>query len=141
MSAASRARPLTRTVIVGALATAGLVLFAIPALAHITVTPGSAQAGSAAVLTFHVPNEESKANTTRVDMQIPAAASSGSDGTARGIAAGGVLIGLLGLALAALSWRRAKTPTVTEPLMSAGAAARGAPDRKAANGRRRSGRR
>ena len=71
MSAVSRARPLTRTAIVGAIATAGLVLLAVPALAHITVTPGSVQAGSTAVLTFHVPNEESKADTTRVDIQIP----------------------------------------------------------------------
>jgi periplasmic copper chaperone A len=75
MSAAGRARwyprALSRTAIVGVTATAGIVLLAIPALAHITVTPGSAQAGSAAVLTFHVPNEEAKADTTRVDMQIP----------------------------------------------------------------------
>jgi uncharacterized protein YcnI len=64
-------RALSRTAIAGVVATAGIVLFAIPALAHITVTPGSAQPGSAAVLTFHVPNEEAKADTTRVDMQIP----------------------------------------------------------------------
>ena len=246
MSAVSRARPLTRTVTVGALAAAGLVLLAVPAFAHITVTPGSVQAGSTAVLTFHVPNEESKADTIRVDMQIPtghpiaqllvkpvagwtisvrtttlarplvtddgqftqavseviwsggqiapgqfqdfslsadplprgvaslpfktiqtysngdvvrwidvarpgqpepdhpapaltlttgpaaagsaasgtaaatpAGAASGSDGTARGIAAGGVLIGLLGLALGALGWRRAKAPAEMEPLMPA----------------------
>jgi uncharacterized protein YcnI len=71
MSAASRARALTRTAIVGVAATAGLLLLAIPALAHITVTPSSAAAGSTAVLTFHVPNEQSKAYTTRVDVQIP----------------------------------------------------------------------
>jgi uncharacterized protein YcnI len=71
MPAISRARALTRTAIVGAAASAGLVLFAVPALAHITVTPGSAQAGSTVVLTFHVPNEESKADTVKVDMQIP----------------------------------------------------------------------
>lgn len=69
MSAASRV--LSRTAIVGATATAGLLLFAIPALAHITVTPGSVQAGSSAVLTFHVPNEESNADTVKVDIQIP----------------------------------------------------------------------
>jgi len=72
MPAISRARAITRTAIVGAAATAGLVLFAVPALAHITVTPSSAQAGSTAVLTFHVPNEESKADTVKVDVQIPA---------------------------------------------------------------------
>jgi uncharacterized protein YcnI len=71
MPVTNRVRMLTRTAIVGVTATAGIVLFAIPALAHITVTPGSAQAGSAAVLTFHVPNEESSADTTKVDVQIP----------------------------------------------------------------------
>ena len=48
-----------------------VALSALPALAHITVTPGSAQAGSAAVLTFHVPNEEARAYVTRVDMRVP----------------------------------------------------------------------
>lgn len=75
MPAARRARPyrrpLTRAAIVCAAATAGVLLSAMPALAHITVTPGSAQAGSAAVLTFHIPNEEARAYITRVDMRIP----------------------------------------------------------------------
>ena len=71
MSAVTHARALTRTAVVGVAAAAGLVLFAIPAFAHITVTPGSAQAGSTAVLTFHVPNEESNADTVKVDVQIP----------------------------------------------------------------------
>lgn len=60
-----------RVTIVGATAAGALLLSAAPALAHITVTPDSAAAGSAAVLTFHVPNEEAKASTVRVDMQIP----------------------------------------------------------------------
>jgi uncharacterized protein YcnI len=71
MSAATRARAVTRTAIVGVAATAAVALFALPALAHITVTPSSAQAGSTAVLTFHVPNEESKADTVKVDVRIP----------------------------------------------------------------------
>jgi periplasmic copper chaperone A len=75
LSATTRARScsraLSRAAIVVAAATAGTLLFAIPALAHITVTPGTAQPGSAVVLTFHVPNEEASAYTTRVDMQIP----------------------------------------------------------------------
>jgi len=75
MSAASRARcctrALSRTAIVGITAAAGILLFALPALAHITITPGSVPAGSTTVLTFHVPNEESKADTTKVDVQIP----------------------------------------------------------------------
>jgi uncharacterized protein YcnI len=221
------------------------LLFAIPALAHVTITPSSAPAGSTTELTFRVPNEEASADTTRVDVQIPtdhpiaqllvkpvpgwtisvqtvtlakplvtddgqftsavseviwsggkiapgqyqdfslsvdplpqgisqlafkaiqtysngdvvrwidlaqpgqpepdhpapvltlttgaagtgaaagaggsvstassaSAAASGSDGTARGIAAGGVVIGLLGLVLAGLSWRRSKSPAVAE---------------------------
>ena len=75
MSAATRARrysrAMSRTAVVGLTATAGIALFAIPALAHITITPGSAQAGSAAELTFRVPNEEAKADTVKVDVQIP----------------------------------------------------------------------
>lgn len=246
MSASSRARScpraLSRGAIIAAATTAGVLLFAIPAFAHITITPSSAQPGSTIVLTFHVPNEEAKAYTTKVDVQIPtdhpiaqllvqpvpgwtssvktvtlakplvtddgqftqavseviwsggkiapgqfqdfslsadplpqgvsqltfkaiqtysngdvvrwidvsqpgqpepdhpapvltltagaagtgsggtagttappaSVAASGSDGTARAIAVGGAAIGLLGLVLAALSWRRAKRPAVTE---------------------------
>jgi uncharacterized protein YcnI len=64
-------RALSRAAIVCAAATAGVALSALPALAHITVTPGSAKAGSAAVLTFHIPDEEAKAYVTRVDMRVP----------------------------------------------------------------------
>jgi uncharacterized protein YcnI len=62
---------LSRAAIICAVATAGSVLSAIPALAHITITPGSASPGSVAVLTFHVPNEEATAYTTRVDIRVP----------------------------------------------------------------------
>jgi periplasmic copper chaperone A len=68
-----RARILPRTAVVGTAAAAAVLLLAVPALAHVTVTPDSVPAGTAAVLTFHVPNEEAHANTTRVDMQIPTA--------------------------------------------------------------------
>lgn len=77
------------------------------------------------------------------------AAISGSDGTARAIAVGGVLIGLLGLALAALCWRRAKALVIPELSLPArngdrlavaeprpASAAQGAPQRKGASGRR-----
>ena len=64
-------RALSRAVIVCVAAIAGCMLSAIPALAHITITPGSASPGSAEVLTFHVPNEEATAYTTRVDMRVP----------------------------------------------------------------------
>jgi uncharacterized protein YcnI len=66
-----RGRILPRTAVVGTAAAAAVLLLAVPALAHVTVTPDSVPAGSAAVLTFHVPNEEAHADTTRVDMQIP----------------------------------------------------------------------
>jgi uncharacterized protein YcnI len=269
-----------RAAIACAVAAAGIAASAIPAFAHITITPGSAATGSAAVLTFHIPNEEAAAYTTRVDVRVPtdhpiaqllvepvagwtvsvrtvtlakplvtddgqftqavseviwsggrippgqfqdfslsadplpqgvtqltfktiqtysngdvvrwidvpapgqpapdhpapqltlttgtgvavgaaaaavppaavppaSGATSASDGTARAIAAGGVLIGLLGLALAGLGWRRAKALTVRElpqpalngdGLAAAGSApagaARGAPRRKGASGRR-----
>lgn len=75
MSVARRTRPyphaLCRTAFVGAAAAAGVALLAVPATAHVSVDPASARPGSAAVLTFHVPNEESGADTTRVAMQIP----------------------------------------------------------------------
>jgi uncharacterized protein YcnI len=58
---------------VAAAAAAALCLLALPALAHITVTPDSAAPGSGAVLTFHVPNEEAHAGTVKLDMQLPAA--------------------------------------------------------------------
>jgi uncharacterized protein YcnI len=69
--ARSCSRALSRAAFIAAATTAGVLLFAVPALAHITVSPGSAQPGSTIVLTFHVPNEEASAYTTRVDMQIP----------------------------------------------------------------------
>jgi uncharacterized protein YcnI len=69
--ACGRARTLRRAVVVTGGAAAAVLLLAVPALAHITITPDSAPAGSAAVLTFHIPNEEAHADTTTVDMQIP----------------------------------------------------------------------
>ncbi len=74
MSAAGPALPhpraLPRFAFAGA-AAVGTVLLALPASAHVTVSPGSAQPGSAAVLTFHVPNEEANADVNQVDLQIP----------------------------------------------------------------------
>jgi uncharacterized protein YcnI len=60
-----------RAILIAAATVAGLVALAGPAWAHITVTPATAQAGSAAELTFRVPNEEAKASVTEVQMQIP----------------------------------------------------------------------
>jgi periplasmic copper chaperone A len=66
----SMSRALSRSLFVGALA-AALLSVAGPALAHITITPDSVRAGSTAVLTLHVPNEQAHANTIKVDVQIP----------------------------------------------------------------------
>jgi uncharacterized protein len=66
-----RGRTLRRVTIIGATIAATMLLFAGPALAHITITPDSVPAGSAAVLTLHVPNEEARADTVKVDVQIP----------------------------------------------------------------------
>jgi len=65
------ARGLARAAVAGCAASAAVLMLAVPALAHITVTPDSAPGGSAAVLTFHVPNEEATADTTKLDMKIP----------------------------------------------------------------------
>jgi uncharacterized protein YcnI len=64
-------RGLFRAAVTGCAASAAVLALAVPALAHITVTPDSAPAGSAAVLTFHVPNEEATADTVKVDVKIP----------------------------------------------------------------------
>jgi uncharacterized protein YcnI len=44
---------------------------ALPASAHVTVSPTSLPKGSTAELTFKVPNEESNATTSEVQLQIP----------------------------------------------------------------------
>jgi uncharacterized protein YcnI len=60
-----------RAAIVGALSAVAVAALAGTAFAHIGITPGSATAGSAAELTFHVPNEEASAATTEVQVKIP----------------------------------------------------------------------
>ena len=57
---------------VGALTLAGLAIAA-TASAHVTVSPTSLPQGATAELTFKVPNEESKANTVELQLQIPTA--------------------------------------------------------------------
>jgi periplasmic copper chaperone A len=49
-----------------------LVLVGPAALAHVTVSPSTAEVGSTSELTFRVPNEEAKAATTRLTVQLPA---------------------------------------------------------------------
>jgi uncharacterized protein YcnI len=55
-----------------AAATLGLLFLSVPlALAHVSITPETAEPGSTAELTFRVPNEEARAATTRLTVQIP----------------------------------------------------------------------
>jgi uncharacterized protein YcnI len=57
---------------IAACAAAILVLAApLAASAHIHVTPGQAEAGSSAVLTFKVPNESATAGTVKVTVDLP----------------------------------------------------------------------
>jgi uncharacterized protein YcnI len=51
----------------------GVLALAGTAFAHVTITPGSAPQGSAAELTFRVPNEESAAATVELQVQVPTA--------------------------------------------------------------------
>ncbi|MCU1373541.1 MAG: hypothetical protein JWO68_827, partial [Actinomycetia bacterium] len=49
-----------------------VVAVAAPAAAHVTVQPPEASQGGYAKLAFRVPNEEETANTTQVEVQLPA---------------------------------------------------------------------
>ncbi|MGP3958092.1 YcnI family copper-binding membrane protein [Nonomuraea sp. 3N208] len=49
--------------------TAGLAL---PALAHVTVQPGTAEQGSFSKVAFRVPNERDNASTTKIEVSFPA---------------------------------------------------------------------
>ncbi|HTJ67296.1 MAG TPA: YcnI family protein [Actinospica sp.] len=59
-----------RAATIGALTLTGLALAA-TASAHVTVSPTSLPQGSTAELSFKVPNEESKADTVELQLQIP----------------------------------------------------------------------
>jgi uncharacterized protein YcnI len=68
-----RSRPATRVLLVLAGAAIGLIALAGPAFAHVKVSPTTAQQGSTAELTFRVPNEESRAATVELQLQVPTA--------------------------------------------------------------------
>jgi uncharacterized protein YcnI len=51
-----------------------VVAVAAAAAAHITISPGSALPGTAAELTFRVPDEEAAASTVEVQVKVPVAA-------------------------------------------------------------------
>jgi uncharacterized protein YcnI len=68
---ARRSRAAARVLLVLGGAGLGLLALAGTAFAHVTITPGSAPQGSTAELTFKVPNEESTAATTELQVQVP----------------------------------------------------------------------
>ena len=63
---------LRRAVAVTAGAAALTLGLALPALAHVTINPGSAEKGGFTKIAFRVPNERDKASTTKLEVTIPA---------------------------------------------------------------------
>ncbi|MGP3910771.1 YcnI family copper-binding membrane protein [Nonomuraea sp. 10N515B] len=61
-----------RAATVLAAATALIAGLALPALAHVTVQPGTAEQGSFTKVAFRVPNERDDASTTKVEVSFPA---------------------------------------------------------------------
>ena len=59
------------TIIVTGLAATALLLLAGPASAHVTVNPSSVAQGSYTEVNVRVPNEETSANTTQVQLYLP----------------------------------------------------------------------
>jgi uncharacterized protein len=64
-------RHIARSVLISALAV-GFGTLALPAQAHVTVGSDSAVKGGYATLTFKVPTEEENANTTKIEVDLPA---------------------------------------------------------------------
>jgi uncharacterized protein YcnI len=64
-------RPAGRFLLTAAGAGLWLLVLAIPAFAHVTISPESAAQGSTTELTFRVPNEEAKANVTELQIKVP----------------------------------------------------------------------
>jgi periplasmic copper chaperone A len=66
-----RKRTSRRVAAVAATVAALVAATALPASAHVTVSPATLPQGSTAELTFKVPNEESTATTSSLQLQIP----------------------------------------------------------------------
>jgi uncharacterized protein YcnI len=62
---------LRRAAVLLALGSATVLLTALPAAAHVTVSPSSVPGGSDATLTFTVPTEKDNASTTKVEIAMP----------------------------------------------------------------------
>ncbi|SQD98199.1 MULTISPECIES: YcnI family protein [unclassified Parafrankia] len=71
MSRTIRTARLRRGVLCALAAAAGTIALAVPASAHVTVSPAEAAAGGYATLSFKVPTESDTASTTGIDVQFP----------------------------------------------------------------------
>ncbi|GAB1817951.1 YcnI family copper-binding membrane protein [Herbidospora sp. RD11066] len=60
-----------RALTITATATALTLGFALPALAHVTIQPGSVPQGSFSKVAFRVPNERDDASTTKIEVTFP----------------------------------------------------------------------
>ena len=67
----SYSHALRRTGVIAGLAVAGTLAFAASASAHVTVSPETAAPGAFTKLAFSVPDEEPKADTTKLVVDIP----------------------------------------------------------------------
>ncbi|WP_198045561.1 YcnI family copper-binding membrane protein [Kitasatospora mediocidica] len=66
-----RSLPARRLAAVAALTTGTVLAFAAPAFAHVTVQPGTAQAGGYTAVAFRVPDESDTAGTTKLEVTVP----------------------------------------------------------------------
>lgn len=71
MSLSPASSTLRRAVAVTAGAAALTLGLAVPALAHVTVNPGSAEQGGFTKVAFRVPNERDNASTSKVEVAFP----------------------------------------------------------------------
>ncbi len=60
-----------RLVVLAALVAGVVAMAALPAAAHVSITPSSAPKGGFEVLSFNVPNEEQGANTVKLEVTFP----------------------------------------------------------------------
>ncbi|MFC4034079.1 YcnI family protein [Streptomyces polygonati] len=67
----SSSRMRGRAATVAALAGTAVLLAAVPAFAHVTVTPDTAAKGAYSTVSFKVPDEEDSANTVKVEVNLP----------------------------------------------------------------------
>src|SRR4051794_39188923 len=68
-STAMRKRKLVTALAAGAI---GLVAFASPAMAHVSIDPGEAEQGGFTKIALRVPNETDSADTIKIDVKLPA---------------------------------------------------------------------